>query len=453
MRSPIRKKDKAAVSSAPSVVVHDDGRRDIPVGPALDIINDDYGVIQIGKKKYAVDLFRSRMPEIAIKEEAKLIKPIGRAETWNLYTHIPNNRVAFGSAGVGHKKGHLPLAESIRRDLMGDDWIVVIRLDGDKHWIGRMKGGEVIGDEVFTDPQLAYDEIIGERASREHPIIAPAKWGIPGSMEVRLSDIIGQKTAPLRNFGFIANNLARILFLMLILGIGGSAYYYFKVLADRRIAEERDLEERRKKRIVVADTDYPWFQAVRPEEFITACARLFNESLRTVPGWTGQSPVCQYADGKVVATLGYVREDDGRIAWMRNAYDGASGQVSMDAIGNTASYTVSEELLAPKEGFRKIKPWSNENIQRVLVERFQNLGLHPKIVAKASKTPEEAQDRAIFNSHSLSIGTNVLPMDIARLMSDIPATVPQSLVWDQNTNQWTLDVTVYHEPILPLGAI
>lgn len=454
MKLPIsKKKEAAAASAAPALTIHDNGRRDIPVGPAVDVLNDDHGVIQIGKKKYAVDLFRTRMPETSIKEEAKLIKPIGRAETWNLYAPIPNNRLAYGSAGIGHKKGQIPLGESLRTDLLGPDWIVAVRLDGNKHWIGRMDAGEVTGDEVFTDPELAQNELFGDRATPERPIIAPADWGIPGSTQARLSDIVGQKTAPLRKFGFIANNLARILFLSVVLAVAGGAYYYFKVLSDQREAEIRDMEERRKKRVVVADADYPWYEAVRPEKFLEACARLFNESLRIVPGWTGQPPVCQYASGKVVATLGYLREDDGRISWMRAAYDGAEGSVSLDEAGNGASYTVSEDLVAPQEEFRGIKPWSNQNVQRVLVERFQNVGLQPKIATKASKTPEAAQDRPIFNSHSFSIGTSTFPMDIARLMSDIPATVPQSLVWDQNANQWTLDLIVYHEPILPLGAI
>lgn len=454
MKLPIsKKKTAAAVLTAPAVTVHDDGRRDIPIGPALDVLNDDYGVLQVGKKKYAVDLFRTRMPEISIKEEARLIKPIGRAETWNLYAHLPNNRVAYGSAGIGHKKGHIPLAESIRTDLLGPDWIVVIPLDGEKHWIGRMDGGEVTGDEVFTDSKLAKEEIFGDRASRERPIIAPISWGIPGSTEARLSDIIGQKTPPLRKFGFISNNLPRILLLAVVLAVAGGAYYYFKVLSDKRIAQEREMEERRKKRVVVEDVDYPWYAAVRPEEFLEACARLFNDSIRTVPGWTGQPPVCQYASGKVVASLGYLREDDGRIGWMRAAYEDAQGGVSLDTTGNSATYTVSEDLVASSEDFKGIKPWTNENIQRVLVERFQNVGLQPKISTKASKTPQTAQDRPIFNSHSFSIGTGAFPMDIARLMSDIPAAVPQSLVWDQKANQWTLELIVYHEPILPLGAI
>lgn len=449
----LNRKEKGPVARASSVTVYEDGSREIPAGTPLDVLNNASGVLQIGKKRYAVDLFRTRMPETSIKDEAALIKPIGLAETWTLYAGIPNNKVAFGSSGIGHKKGQIPLAESIRKDLLGDNWIVVIPLDGDKFWIGRMEDGDVTGDEVFTDKNLAEEEIFGEYVTPDRPIVAPPEWGITGSTNARLSDLIGRKTPALRKFGFIRNNLPRIIFFLIVLGVAGGTYSHFKAQKERMLSEQRDLEERRKKRVVVQDSDYPWFQKVRPEEFLIACAEMFNESLRTVPGWTGQPIVCQYANGKAVATLSYTRQVNGRIGWMREAYEGSEGVVSLDASGNNVSYSVSHDLVASEEGFRDIKPWSSNNVQRVLMERFQNSGLSPNISTNASKTPEPARDRATFNSHSLLISTGGLPIDVARLMADIPAVVPQSLIWDEKSNQWTLDVSVYHEAILPLGAI
>lgn len=453
MKSPFKKKT-VETSTSSGVSVDPDGRRVIPAGPAQEVVVEGAGVVAIGKKKYAVNLYRQQSDD-SPKILAKNTPSVGDAEKWNLYAKAPGNNIILGSTDLGHRKGQLPLGESIRNDLLGPNWTVIALLSDSKVIILKMERGIIVSDEVFNNIDLAREEVMHDRAAPDHPIIAPAGWNIAGATQADLSDLVGQKTPALQKVGFLANNLPRILFFLLMAGVVAFGYYYFKVLGDRAAAEEREMAERRAKRIVVNDNQYPWYETARPEEFLITCANLINDSLRVVPGWVIQPAVCQYTDKKVAATFVYLREDDGRIAWLRKVYEGSPGNVSLDVVGNNGTYLVSKELKSSKELFKETKPWTDENIQRVLVERFQNVGLHPKITSKKTKAPESAQttqEIPIFNSHTLNLTVGAFPMDIVKMMSDIPATVPKSLIWDPSTNQWTLEVNVYHPAILPLGA-
>lgn len=445
------KKTKAAEP----VRINPDGSREIPKVSQDTVSIDDLGVLRIGKKKYAVDLYRSKEPEGSIKEEASNISPVGRAETWAFYAKSPGRRLAFGSPEIGHRKGMLPLAESIRSDLLGDAWVIAIPLERGMFWVSQKENGEIISDETFEDSHLARQEVlaIASSARADRPIVAPEGWEIPGATKADLADLVGENTPPLRRFTFVQNNGARILLLALVLGIGGGSYYYFNTLEAKRIAQEKEMTKKRENRVIVNDADYPWHQKVRAESFLMNCGRLFTDATKLIPGWTAQPPVCQYADGNVVVTHRYTRDEGGRIGWLREAYGTSVGKVVLDDTGNLATYEVTEPLLASAADFSRSAPWTPENIQRVLRERFQNLGLDAKLNTTVSRAPTGQGEKPVFNNTAVEFTLPFFPGEIAGLMADVPATVPESLVWDQRANAWTLSVRVYHPAILPLGAI
>lgn len=443
--------DNTEVTS--TVVINNDGSRIIPQTSTDTVVHEDNGVIKIGKKKYAVDLNRDNEPEGNIKDEAAMKQPIGKAEKWNLYAKIPNRRVAYASSDIGHKKGMIPLAESISREKLGDNWIVVIPLDGDKFWIAEKEEGNIVSDEIFTNFGMAKEQVLGKQVKKTRPIVAPETWGISGSTQASLSDLLGQKTPALRRFSLLSNYAPQILMAAMVVGVVGGSYYYFQNLEAKRIQEERDLAARRDKRIIVNDSDYPWYQTPVPIEFVNSCKGMMDASIRMIPGWAPQSPVCQYSEGRVVVTQGYLREPEGRIAWLRSAYEGADGNVSLSENANTASYSVSQPLTAEAGSFNRNAPWTDVNIRRVLVERFQNIGLSPNLVDDVSRANEDTAEKAIFNSVQMEISTGFFPEPLVEIMEDVPATVPETLIWDMKNNIWTLSMRVYHPAILPLGAI
>lgn len=454
MKMPFKKGSGGGKQAASGTPPNADGSRIIPKGKKEALITqEDPGVLRIGKKKYAVDLHHTANPEGALRDEAEKIAKVGLASSFTLYAKTSRNRVAFGSPDIGHKKGMQPLAASIRTDLLGEDWVIIALLDGGKVWYGESRGGEIIQDEIMATVSVAQDEIRGQRSSPERPIVAPAEWNIPGSTTASLSDLVGRKTAGLRKFSFLANNLPRIVIIGLVSLIVGGAYLYFQSLEAQRVQEERELAERRERRVIINDTDFPWFQKARPEAFLEACARMMNDSVRLIPGWTAQPVVCQYTGEQVVATHRYQRIDGGRIGWMREAYAQAPGVVSLDPSGNLASYVRAEELIGKPEDFSRTAPWAAENSERVIRERFQNLGLEPRLQVEVSRAPADNVERATFNSMGFDITTSFFPSEIVYLMSDTPATVPETLVWDMNANTWALTMRVYHPAILPLGAI
>ena len=452
MKFPSLKKSEKPQKVA--AVVHEDGRRDFPKASSKIMVSmEDKSVIRIGKKRYAVDLLRRIPTDGDIKQEASKLGSFGLAQNWNVYARTSDGRLAFGSPDLGHKKGQLPLAESLRSDLLGDSWIVAVKLEQERFWVGKKQNGTIEFDEVLQTEDLARSQIISDKVSPDRPIIAPASWNIPGSSEAEIQDLVGEKTPALRKFTFLANHAQRLFFLFLILIVGGGTYLYFRAKEAQRIAEERELAQRREKRILVNDSDFPWFEKVRPEVFLSSCARIMAASSKSVPGWTAEPPVCQYSNGNIGVTHLYTRTEGGRIAWLRDVFSDQVGTVTLGENGNSATYTYSEALAADRALFNRNAPWTAENIDRVLRERFQNLGLEPRLESQVSRTPTNKVDKPVFNHATLGISTTFFPSEIAGLLADIPAVVPETLVWDTRANTWTFDVKVYHPAILPIGAI
>lgn len=454
MKMPFKKSSGGEPKVASGVMVNADGSRVIPVVKGDDtMMLEEAGVIRVGKKKYAVDVYRVAQFEGAAKDEAEKIPAIGQATSWTLYSKMPNGRAAFGSPDIGHRKGMAPLSESIRTDVLGENWIVAVALEAGKFWVSISKDGVITRDEVFALESQALEAVRNENAEVDRPIVAPEAWQIPGSIQTDLKNIVGRKVPALKKFSFIANNGARILIIGLVLLIVGATHMYFKSLEQARIEAERAEAARREKRVVINDADFPWFAKARPEDFLGSCARMINESVRLIPGWSPQPAVCQYADNKVVLTQRYGRTETGRIGWLREAYTGQPGTVSMDAAGDVGFYVVSEDLIGSEVGFDRASPWAAEISSKVITERFQNLGLEPRLTEEISRAPQGAVETATFNSTLFEISTSAFPSGIAYLMSDVKSVVPQTLIWDINTNNWTLTMKVYHPAILPIGAI
>ena len=84
---------------------------------------------------------------------------------------------------------------------------------------------------------------------------------------------------------------------------------------------------------------------------------------------------------------------------------------------------------------------------------FQTLGLdltlRPRV--RSLTTTQRTELRApVYNRHDLSIETSVAIGEYARLLSDVPALVPEALIYGVESGTWTLTAKIYHPPILPL---
>lgn len=446
------KKEKANVG----VKIRDDGAREIPPVPEKDVYLESDSVLKIGKKVFAIELERRGINDNGLKTTAAQISEVNNNRPYNLYAPADSGMLVFGSTDMGHKKGQAPLAESIRKDLLGDEWVIALELTPERFWVCERSNGQIQMDEVFRnadDAMSALRQIGAMRASHDRPVVAPKTWGVEGATEARIESLISTKVKTLRKFSFWGNHGSRVILIGIVLLFGAGFYFYTQSQEAKRIEQERELAERREKRILVNDSDFPWFEKIETAQFLAECRVMFEASFKQIAGWSAQPPVCQYADGNISVTQLYSREDAGRIGWLREAYAQSSGALSLDEIGNLATYVTSREVRPQDDSFDRNSPWAPENVGRVLRERFQNLGLAPTITPTISRAPNAKIEKPIFNNHKFEISTGFYPEEIAGLISDVPATVPNTLVWNHNSGTFDLSVTVYHPAILPIGSI
>ena len=90
--------------------------------------------------------------------------------------------------------------------------------------------------------------------------------------------------------------------------------------------------------------------------------------------------------------------------------------------------------------------WTGDKLESVLRERFQTLGLDIGLARKSGRSNPAAGGIA-FNRHDIAIATSTGLRDYARLISDIPALVPESIMFDMSANAWMLKAKAYHRPV------
>lgn len=415
-----------------------------------DVSREAEGVITIGKVKYAVNLSRVLDDERGIADQVESLPAVHGVDKWDLYMRPSGGRLTFGSSNLGHKRGMMPLAEALDTKTLGADWAVGVRIGGQYWWVCTSVNGGIVEDSLVSDTSQARDILISSLTDGMR-IYASTMLQAPGAIPAEIWDLLGSsKPSGLQKIGFLRNHGMRLG----IIGITGltlfGAWSFYSAHMEAMRLEEIRLAEARKKFVVVDESTYPWYSGYRMSDFLTDCAGAFSAMPLSIMDWDMQPMSCTY-DGKsqIGITIGYMRKPSGRIADLRLALATHKGNVSLDDDGMTAHYTESWDANKDQSYFTN-KPWDDSVIHQVLLERFQNIGVNIGLERPVmpNLNPRTMTEPAFF-SHKANLVVNGYPSEYLSALSDIPAIVPQTLIWNPAIDQWGINFDVYHPPILP----
>lgn len=269
------------------------------------------GVISIGRKKYAVNLYWQPSPSGRVSQAAR--EAAGQpGQMADFYAVRPgtSNRVpqfALGQKDFGHRAGQPTGAASLAEDQPGS-WGGVFRV-AEGWWLVISRDDLIApdGDILFADEnearQRLYEEINLGGLQR---IYAPDNWAVPGGDPIPLTLLLqGRADYRLQYVKYPIKAIA--LGLLILAAVGGAGYYALNYQQEQLSEFEKSIqdlspEEQARARLQQQAQFAPpppppppkrvWEDAPRPTEMLNACQQTLQQVPATALGWGRGEVVC-----------------------------------------------------------------------------------------------------------------------------------------------------------------
>jgi len=421
-------------------------------------IDDQQRLVEKGRKRYAAGLLW-----LPLDPERKIAQQAADAafgdDPPNLYAVTAGReQIGFGYKYNGLRSGMPVAATLFSPEVLPGNWLAVFALDGETGpawWLVAWRDGQVYEDRVLTDEGDAQGAF---RSLQEAPnwsiTISPPTWDVPDSFAYDLGTVLGKRKRPvtLRSTSQLQAllPLAAAVAGVAVLGVGG----YFAWQALQPPPPPPPVVERPPPppEPVVP----PWVGMPMPQQFVDLCAPLFEETLIFPTGWRLEPQTCRVDGGNVVVETTWQRDGGGRMAWFIATLRGA-GFEDLGISADLRSGTVfGRAPIGPTEMDADIVALSADEVEQRLRLRFDTLALplSMRLVAPraAPNRPSgigglggQAQTPVAWSYHEITFTESTGLSDLIRLVSDIPATVPERLTYDVYSQNWTLVLRLYHE--------
>lgn len=424
----------------------------LPDADPLDLQYDGLGSILSGKRRYAVGLsWEPLQVGTPLKGQAERGDRSGYRRT----LHAPfGTQVGFGSKDRQQRRGDPALVTAARRDLLGDSWVGAFRVSSTDRfwWVASMREGEVYEDVLFPDEASARLQLMEALDAPDwDTIIAPADWQIRDAVDGRIEQAFslggGSRLRPLDGK---TDMIIRIVAIGGVLSIAGGSFYFWSEMKREEAERAEELRRMREATVRVDPSTYPWARAPLIEDFVDTCFDEIERIVYVVTGW-GNGPLSCVLTPSGISVKAEWARNGGRISWLEAATSAGPGRVSLLADGERALLERQVETGPPPKEIPD-SPWRADQIAEILQSRFQTLDLKVALrprVRSLNATQLRELKAPVFNRHDLMIDTPVGVQEYARLLSDVPALVPEGLVYSLESGSWTLTAKIYHPPILP----
>ena len=398
--------------------------------------------LRIGAKHAALGLlWQPAQQQLPLREQARIASgPHGR---FDLCASFANRKqFGFASTGEGQISGMLAGA-SLVGDEWGANWLAAFEISGEPRswWVVAMRNGLIYDDQLHRTSNDAREAFLKSLEAPDWEFIAaPKAWAIENTNVASLDDAISFSNAvklrPVNLWPRIAIGLAAALTAVLACYFGWSEYSKFREQERTALKSLKPVPE-----IVQV---FPWKDAPDIRSFVLLCAEEMNRLTIAVPGWSLQSAEC-VSQGMLAEAQARWQRKRGRISWLKAATHELAGTAARVLKGGERAEIRSVFPLAAGPAAQSSLPTSAADLETALRDRFLSLDLNLQISTR-NGTPRINGNPGIsgFGFHDLSIATSAGVGEYARLLADIPALVPQSLIFNFSTNSWLLKARAFH---------
>ena len=388
-------------------------------------------------------LWQPVQPQIPLREQARLAG--GPHDGFDLCVRFASGRqIGFASTGDGLSAGMLAGASMCGNAGWGDNWLAAFEISGSpvSWWIIAMRGGLIYEDQIHkssSSGRAAFQKSL-EAPDWEH-VVAPNSWNIEGAVETPLEDAMsiapGARLRAVNQGPRVAAAAAAALVVL------GCLYFGWSALSE--FSENKQRAKEAAKPVPAVLQSFPWSESPDIRSFVNHCADEMNRLAVAVPGWKIQDAECVWSGANALVKVRRKRQS-GSASWLRAALiDQSAGNVEILKGGQSAEQRSAVQL--PAADRRKAnQPEDPTTLEARLRDRFLTLGLEMKLVSRSAKRRAGSGNsvRWSFGYHDITVATSAGVREYARLIADVPALVPQKLVYRPDATRWLLTVRAYH---------
>ncbi len=403
--------------------------------------------IRLGNRHAVADILWQPVREgLSIQDQVNLAS--GQRSNLDLFTTFGDGRqFGFARTGDGTGNGMLAAASVIDRDRMGNSWLASFALDeGGPWWIVAMRSGLIYEDRICADLSKArslHSELSG--APDWELVVAPEDWQIRSADGRLLPDVLDiASAARLRPINRVRRHATRAAALCLSCAIGYLCWAYLPDLIQRFQTPSPDPIPESRVEVMTA----PWEDRPGLAAFSSLCTQHIDRLFIAIAGWKSRSVSCLLTEDGISLRSEWKRQG-GRPGLLKRAILERTGvRVRTECGGQCINF--SEAVPLPGRAGDSLRPpWPSEVVDKIILERFQSLGLQLAMQNQPMRLAVETGDVARiqrFGHHDITITTSAAVDEYARLLSDVPALVPESLVYTPDARAWTVTAKVYHLP-------
>ena len=398
--------------------------------------------IAVGKREVALGLlWQPANPELALREQARIAG--GASGGFDLHArHSGSRQIGFGTTRDDLMPGMLVGATAFDSGGWGDNWLAALRLPGDddRWWIVAMRGSLIYEDRLHATEAEAREALAKSLEAPDwEKVIAPRSWEFAKAEHAELGNVLSLDSAVrLRRVNWESRALmtaAAVAAIALLLLYGWSQWSERRQLALAELQESRAAPE--------VTRTFPWKHAPGVPAFIEGCLGRMEELVILPPGWLIDSLVCAWTGKSVTASVVW-QGKSGNPALLRAAASGTEGEGAGVSVSGGRAELVLPVELGQAESRPPGEPWKLARLETVIRERFRSLGLDVAI-SRRDFSPDRSGVRA-FPRLDLGFRTSAGIEEYGLLLSDLPALVPEALVYRPGANIWQLTVKAYSDP-------
>jgi hypothetical protein len=429
----------------------------------VDFEIDDQGrLVENGRKRYAIGLLW-----LPFDVDRKIAEQAGEAgfgdDAPDLYAMVGDReQIGFGFKYNGLKPGMAAAATLFSDEVLPGNWLAAFEMSGDmgqSWWIVAWRDGQIYEDRVITDGGDAQGAFAAlQDAPNWSAMICPVAWDIDGTIDADLGSILQKRGRPAR---LKSTNQLRALLpiaipvvLLVVAAIAGYLVWQ-NIVEQRRLEELRRIEAERRAAAARAaqaaqqpvEIIPPWVGLPSTERFYEICARSFQELLIFPTGWRQQPMTCSVSGDSIVAQATWRRESGGRVSWfLATMEDAGFENIGLDSNLDGATIPLREPF-GEGDMDKSLRALSAQEVSETLTLRFDTLDLSPgfRLVAPRPDQAREQEGQPIWSYHELTFRESTPLQEYLKLVSDIPARVPEQLTYDPYNQTWTMVMRVYHE--------
>jgi len=427
------------------------------LGASDDITLED-GVVHFGKQKAAIGINWNILNDgEKLRDKAKALseKPNDKTDFEVEYqTYIDLSRanfVGFGSNEYGHAAGIPALVDAVSIDISGPRWIGAFHLDpgSDTWWVGSMRDGQVYLDEIHRGESAAKSALYAElNAPDWKSVYVPDSWGVSGSRGEEIWEVVNFSSAKkLKQLYPIRANIGKILIVVVIAAAVGGGLHWYNDMKAKELAALEAIKRQREQQVELRPQDYPYHDKIAVMDFIEACEQGIEKAILLPLGWEAQPISCIAGKGgNGIVTAGW-NSTGGLYSHLIAAMDPAGPLPDLSNDGANGSLTYPLPIPFSEDGFTD-EPWTPDLIDSRLGQRFKLFSVNGDLrpTQNNKNVPGEVP---VFNSTDVKISSAISLRNFGDILKDVPALVPESIIFNVATGNWDFVFKVYHPVMMP----